>query len=115
MEQRAAARSEWLATEDGLNFILSRLRSRRRLPVLERARNHGPMEFSFSEFVEIIRDRAAPSFYLPFSFIPRGLSQAAAEKLAKAHLNELETRGIVRKIPSKRVDLPYEMEIEATE
>ena len=38
------------------------------------------------------------------------ISPAAAEKLAKAHLDELESRGVIRKSNGKQIELVYEMD-----
>jgi hypothetical protein len=111
MEQRAAAQAEWLATEEGRRAVLSRVlhKAASRSTASKRAKR-----FSFSDVVAQIRERTMHGPF-PLLFLTRRLSLAAAEKLAKANLDELEARGILRKVDSKRLDILYEIDSDAVE
>lgn len=112
MEQTATARAEWLATEDGRRHLFGNLLHEVR-PHLSSPEDPEASCFSFSDLVHVIRGRARHG--LPLPFLPRGLSGAAAEKLAKAHLDELEARGVVQRLPGKRLDVLYKMDADAAE
>jgi len=111
MEQRASAQHEWLATEGGRREIFAR--------VLQEQERRGAgaedtaARFSFSQVVRAILVLSRPR--LPFPFIKTRISRSAAEKLAKAHLDELEAREVVRKASTKRLDVIYEIAPEAAE
>ena len=105
MEQRASAQYEWLATEAGRRFIFARLLE----SIYSRTKRDGDtVNFSLSEFVDAII--GPPRRASLFLFMSSKISPAAAEKLAKAHLDELESRGVIRKSNGKQIELVYEMD-----
>jgi hypothetical protein len=110
LEQRAAAESEWLATDGGRRFVFAELLDH--LPP-QRRDEGGPVVFSFSEFVRAIVGHRRRS--LPFPFFSHRLNPPAAEKLAKAHLDELESCGVIKRAPGRRLDIVYEMDADAVE
>lgn len=112
MEQTASARAEWLATEDGRRHLCAKL-LHEVPPHLSSPEDPKAFCFSFSDLVRVIRGQARHG--LPLPFLPRGLSGAAAEKLARAHLDELEARGVVQRLPGKRLDVLYKMDTDAAE
>jgi len=112
LEQRESARVEWLVTEAGLRRTLSQ--------VIERASltSDRTLRFRFTDFCGVISGHrehgSRSSAYLPtvstLFFLRRGLSPASAERLAKAQLEELERRGVVKKLAGQRLDITYEIE-----
>jgi hypothetical protein len=110
IEQREAERSEWLATEEGRRFLLA--------DVLNgaEARNHAGLEnrvvlrFTLADMVHAIRGQRQRSVFIPFTRAP--LSSAAAATLAKVHLDDLVSRGLIERLPGKKLDVTYEMDSE---
>lgn len=115
LEQREAARVEWLATEAGMRRTLAR--------VIQTScdRDDGSLRFRFSTFCHALSDprfhrRPSGALFLAASslfFLRRGLSPASAERLAKLHIEELEHRRIIKKQDSRRLDITYEVDHDA--
>lgn len=115
-ERRAEARAEWLTTEAGRHAALRDVLLVAG-PRSERSGKSG-VEFSLSEMTtsimhlrqngEMNSGRRLRSGVWPFT---EGLiTLTAAERLAKAHLDVLEERGAIRRLPLKRVELTFEMD-----
>ena len=122
VEQQERNHAEWLATEMGRRHVLKTLFNRlsRRHDGLQ---DEKPTEFSFSDLVETI---AAPKKPEPMNASthrlirlkrrlsamgnPR-LSIVAAEKLAKPLLDDLVSRGVVRRLPDHLIEDHFQMNI----
>lgn len=111
-EQRQNERDDWLTTDAGRQAILAEVISQNR-DVLLRGR------FTFSQLVETIRilsgghrlDKHRSSFALRLAYpLGRpGLTQSAAEALARMHLAELDRRGLLTQVPDALFDLAYDL------
>jgi hypothetical protein len=111
LEQREAARVEWLATEAGMRRTLSR--------AIKSSSDRWEFRgFSFSDYCEALSDNRfhrrtenAVLFAASAMFIHRrGLSPSSAERLAKLHIEELERRGVIKKHDERSLDITYEVD-----
>ncbi len=111
LEQRDAARVEWLTTEAGMQRTLSKVLG------ISRHETGDFLHFRFSDYCRALSGRTphgrpltASSFVgSAFPFFGQGLSESSNEKLAKLHLEELERRGAIKKSDARRLDVTYEI------
>jgi hypothetical protein len=104
LEHRDANFAEWLSSQVGIRSILKQV-------LRSSSLQDGHPQFTFSDVVSAITESRPPrgvfSLFLPPPFWPPRITQTAAEKLAKLHLDDLESRGIARKIEGRRLDTTY--------
>lgn len=101
-EQRQNASLEWLATDEGRRHVLWRTFRR------PREGDGNAIRFSYADMIDAIRGgrQSLPLLFL----LPRGVSPAAAERLANLHIDELERRGVIKKVAGPLLDPEYEIE-----
>jgi hypothetical protein len=102
LERRDAARSEWLLSEEGRRVILRKM--------LEKHFLMGePIRFTLREFISEIREFGMSKNRIPF-LSPTILSRSLAETMAKIHIEELESRGAIKRDNTSKLDVVYEIQ-----
>jgi len=104
LERRDEARSEWLLSEDGRRFLLKKL--------LEHHLLMGePIKFTLRELISEIREFGMSRNRIPF-LSPTVISRSLAESMAKIHIEELESRGAIKRDNSSKLDVVYQVQHE---
>lgn len=105
-ERKEEITSEWLLSEDGLRYILRQVLQRKSgLP--EKANT---IRFTKRDLASEIREmyKRKRRIRLPFQSYGE-IASSFVEKTAKLHLDELSSRGIIRKIEKPKLDITYEV------
>ena len=103
-ERKAESRAEFLATDDGLEYILRELRHENLTPLAG-----GQLAFSRQHVVSIVspRHRYRSS---PFLFLSAGIGHSAAEAIASNQIDKLLARGIISRAPTKGVQEWFQLD-----